>query len=720
VAAVAASLAPQWRARVLAFGDATLACYGQILFRGSRTLGALLMAATFFEPRVGFAGLAGAVLANLLAHFARLSPEVIQDGRYGYGPLLVGVGVAASYEGGPAALLLIIVGALALVPVTAAAQSALGASFGLPALTVPFLAVFYLVVGSAQVLALTPGGLLVPHEGPPLGFVQAYLHSLGALFFLPEVKVGLMVLLALAVYSRIGLLLSLMGFGLAWALWPDVHAAAGLTPVIVGYNFILTAIALGGVWFVPSPSAFLLGALGACVSGLITLGSLPYLARGGLPMLVLPFNATVLLFLYAMRQRMRDERPKAVDFLLGSPEENLRYFRTREARFGAHYAVRISAPVMGRWICTQGTDGAITHLGAWRHAFDLEVQGRDGRTHRGDGLLLPDYHCYGLPVLAPAEATVIKVVDGVPDSPVGKPNLEENWGNVVVLQLGLGLYALICHLSPGSITVREGQSVRRGEVLAKCGSSGRADVPHVHMHLQATAQVGAPTITTELHDLVVARHQPGPEPWGPPHLVPTAVPGLGDQLRNLEPDPAVRRLFEWRYHQALTFSVDGVAEKLVPDLDLYGNLSLFSPATGARLYYDLGLGVFTVYDVLGARSSALHLIRAALARVPLEASDELTWEDEVAFAPHPGIAWALDFVSPFTSAGTLRMRYGRRRDGARLVVEGRSEASRRGVPLLATEAELQTGVGITRVQVALRGRLSTALRVHPHPEEVPS
>ena len=78
--------------------------------------------------------------------------------------------------------------------------------------------------------------------------------------------------------------------------------------------------------------------------------------------------------LYAMRQRTRDGRPKAVDFLLGTPEENLHYFKTRLARFGATYWVRLNAPFRGKWTVTQGVEGSIvTFLADTTCAFTRAV-----------------------------------------------------------------------------------------------------------------------------------------------------------------------------------------------------------------------------------------------------------------------------------------------------------------------------------------------------------
>lgn len=696
-------------------GKAFLASYGQIFFRGSVPVGALLFAATLFQPAAAALGAVAVLVSIAVAAAARLSADLIKDGLYGYGALLVGLGVGATYQVDATALALALLGAVAIVPISAAAQSALWTSFGLPPLSLPFLLVFYLVSGSAEVLGLVPRGLLGGQGTLQAGYIAGYLQCLGAIFFMPSPWVGAVMLLGLATYSRIAVVLSLFGFTLAWVFWPEAAGAGGLSAVFIGYNFLLTAIALGGVWFVPSLSGFGLAGVGGLVCGLITLGSLPYLARGGLPLLVLPFNLTVLLLLYAMRQRTRDGRPKAVDFMIGSPEENLDYYRTRQARFGAHYAVRLAAPFMGRWVCTQGVDGPYTHQGPWRHALDFEVRGRDGQTHRGRGLSLTDYACYDLPVLAPAAATVIKVVDGVPDSPVGKPNLEENWGNLVVLQHGLGLFSLLCHMKPGSLKVKEGQVVRQGEELGRCGSSGRADVPHVHMQLQGTGRVGAPTIDMELHDVVLAR------PDQAERLVPTARVEVGDEVRNLEPDPQVVRLFEMRFGAEFTMQVDGRSETIVPDIDLYGQLLLRSARTGPTLFYEQTGGLFTVYDVLGARPSVLHMVHTALARVPLEASDNIEWEDELPRAEARGPVQRVlrDFIAPFTPRAGLRMCYRRRRQGRELLIEGRSlDLDPSGAPRLTSCARLEPGVGLVRIDITHRGKTSAAFRETTAPQEV--
>ena len=284
-----------------------------------------------------------------------------------------------------------------------------------------------------------------------------------------------MVLLALVVFSRIGVLLALLGFALAHLMGIQLRGdARGLLPLVLGYNFILTAMALGGVWFVPSLSSFVFAAAGVLICGMVTIGLLPFLTWNGIPLLILPFNLTVILLLYAMRQRVRDGRPKAVDFLLGTPEENLNYFRTRVEPLRRALPGPLSGALSGPLDLHPGRGRRADPPGPWRHALDFEVAGHDGELHRGEGTSLPTITATGCPCWPRPTGRWPRCVDGVVDNPGGEVNLKDNWGNLVLIYHAPGLYSMVCHLSPGTIKVREGQIVRRGDTLGLCGNSGRS------------------------------------------------------------------------------------------------------------------------------------------------------------------------------------------------------------------------------------------------------
>lgn len=94
---------------------------------------------------------------------------------------------------------------------------------------------------------------------------------------------------------------------------------------------------------------------------------------------------------------------------------------------------------------------------------------------------------YGAPVLAVTDATVAAVRDDMPEAARVSANpphaLKDEAGNYVALHLVDGRYAFYEHLRPGSVAVRPGQRVRRGDVIGALGFSGASTGPHLHFHV---------------------------------------------------------------------------------------------------------------------------------------------------------------------------------------------------------------------------------------------
>jgi murein DD-endopeptidase MepM/ murein hydrolase activator NlpD len=70
-------------------------------------------------------------------------------------------------------------------------------------------------------------------------------------------------------------------------------------------------------------------------------------------------------------------------------------------------------------------------------------------------------------------------------------NSAEPPGNHILLDLGNDEYMFLCHFQNGSIKVKPGDHVRRAQPLGLCGNSGNSSEPHLHIHLQTTANFGA-------------------------------------------------------------------------------------------------------------------------------------------------------------------------------------------------------------------------------------
>lgn len=681
--------------------DSVVRSYANILFSRSRVVGALLCAATLASPRIFAFGLGSVVLANLVALALRLDEHALAEGQYGYNALLIGLGVGATFTGLSPTVPVLALAVVASVLFTAAFRASLGAS-GLPSLSLPFLAVYYLLLSASPLTSLAYGPYAVDAAWRIPEALALFLRSLGSVFFLPRVDAGLLILAALLLHSRISTLLAVVAF--STVLWLDQHVLSlpeGSMLHVLGYNSMLTAIALGGVWFVPSRSSLGLSLVGVALCVMVTVGSMPVLARVGVPAMILPFNVTSILMLYAMRQRTLDSAPKASFSLAETPEAIVEEQRGRIARFFSRYLVRFRLPFRGAWLCTQGNDGEHTHQGAWRHGLDFEVRGRDGALFAGAGQDVRDYHAYGLPVVAAADGVVARVVDGLPDNAVGRMDLHHNWGNVVVLYHALGLYSVVAHLKPSSIKVREGQAVRAGELLGACGNSGRSPAPHLHFQLQATAQVGAPTLPVHFHHVVKDE------------LMRELVPAKGDEVRALEADAALAELFDTPIGTSWVFDCEGRSETLHADVGLLGEL-LVRSSNGALLSFEKGDAMLVVLDVTGDRRSALQLLYAAMPRVPFDGARP-TWTDVLSrqrFRSPLGrvVADAVALFAGRDGGDGIEVRYSMRREGSTLVIAGESlERTERG-PLLTTRLEVERGVGPNVVEVTFAGKTRRATR----------
>ncbi|MBK9517711.1 MAG: urea transporter [Anaeromyxobacter sp.] len=669
--------------------SAALTAYSQVILADHRGVGALLLLATALSPRLGLHGLAAVLLGRALVGLLGLSEAASARGRYGYNPLLIGLAVGALFEPGPGAAALLALAVVAVVFLEASLDSVLGAALDLPSLSLPFVLVTWLALAAAPFVGIVARAApaLVPPAPPPWlpAAADLYLRSLGAILFSPSLGAGVVVLAALVLYSRIATLLTLLGYAVSAVLSAQVFTFASDPSLLVLHaNAMLAAVALGGVWFVPQRAAFLLAGAAALLTSLGTAGALALFRPLGLPVLFLPFNVTMLVALTALRQRVRDGAPKAVDFAAGSPEANLAFYRTRVARFGPGHGVRFAPPFAGRWVVTQGVDGAHTHRGAWRHALDFEVADASGATHGGDGRELRDHRCYRLPVLAAADGTVVKVVGDVPDNAPGAHDARRPFGNLVLLQHGPGLFSLVAHLAPGSLEVKEGQVVRQGARLGACGNSGRSFVPHLHFQLQGTPRVGAPTLELSLADVIT-----GDE--AAPVLHRWLVPEEGQVVRGLVRRDEGAVPFALPIGGELSFEVEGPQgqvhqEVVVSRIGLLGELTLECPATGARLWFENQGRQFVVYDQVGRRDGALHLLAAAAPRVPYELPDGLAWDDVLPrrrFRPR-WVRWVTDLAEPFLPEGGVAVSFTATRRGEVLEVRGQGRAGGRALQTTAT------------------------------------
>lgn len=335
---------------------------------------------------------------------------------------------------------------------------------------------------------------MIENSGLP-DFVDVYLKSLSAVFFQYNIVSGVIILVGLIIWSRIAFLLSIMGFVIGYLFYFSLSGEfSQLYYSYIGFNFILTAIALGGFYVIPSRASFVLAIISMPIIGIFISGLSGLLSIYQLPMYSLPFSITVLLIIMLLHQRVYAHRLMLVPYQYFSPEKNLYHYTTNAARFQNSRLFSIRLPFFGEWFVSQGYEGKITHKEEWRHALDFVVVDETNHTFKLPGTQVENFYCNNLPVLAPADGYVAEIVDGIDDNAIGESDVQHNWGNTLVIKHADGLYSKLSHLKKETIAVRVHDYVYAGQYVANCGSSGRSPEPHLHFQLQSTPFIGSPTL----------------------------------------------------------------------------------------------------------------------------------------------------------------------------------------------------------------------------------
>ena len=172
---------------------------------------------------------------------------------------------------------------------------------------------------------------------------------------------------------------------------------------------------------------------------------------------------------------------------------------------------------------------------AQRYAVDWEQLDAHDRIYSGPREKLESYTIFGKPVFAVADATVVSVIDGLPEQTPGKYpeaiSLDQADGNAVILRLDDPrlhghVFALYAHLQPGSLRVHSGDKVHPGQVLGLVGNTGNSLAPHLHFQLMSepsslasnglpyaidSFEVTAQIPSTEVFDEAEAKGTPVPQ-----------------------------------------------------------------------------------------------------------------------------------------------------------------------------------------------------------------
>lgn len=129
-----------------------------------------------------------------------------------------------------------------------------------------------------------------------------------------------------------------------------------------------------------------------------------------------------------------------------------------------------------------------------RFAIDWKQLDAQGHFYEGDRTRNESYVDYGSEIIAVADGTITTALDTLDpntpgvlpaDDPVLAPQITVQTvdGNHIIQDLGGGTYAFYAHLEKGSLLVNPGDTVARGQVIAKLGNTGNANASHMHFQL---------------------------------------------------------------------------------------------------------------------------------------------------------------------------------------------------------------------------------------------
>ncbi|WP_455206656.1 urea transporter [Kaarinaea lacus] len=589
--------------------------YAAILFLNNPVAGIVVLATTLFFPNIGLSGLLAATVAFIITRLWQF-PDYAGHIQI-FNSLLVGLSIGAFYTINIYIVGIIVAGAIVAVFVATVLGDALWRLDRLPALSAPFViaaGTMALVARhyteSSDYMGLAQASYTLIHP-----VVDSFFSALGAIFFTPTPLIGAILFVIICIYSRYLGLLALVGYAFGYLILTHFLFEPHPSFIIwTGFNFILIAIALGGIFTIPGIISLLFALVGVLMTALLVIASQNLLLVEGLPIMALAFVVTALTMLMAMKKRVGLTKPYLAPEP-GLPEVNFEKARLAKFRYGDINSVPLLAPVFGTWTIYQGNNGKYTHKPPWQYALDFYIA-ESGQSFNNSGTELDDYYCYGAPVLSPVHGDIARVYDRLPDNKPGEVDNKNNWGNFIMIRLVGGLYVLLAHLQQGSIKVKEGQYVTPGTLLAACGNTGRSPQPHLHLQVQQTAELGSPTFPFHLCSVVHHNEDRTLE-----YRV-VSVPKEGDRIEPARSDDQLANQFHLPVGHRLSYVFVNDQTRtenkriLTVELTLLGQFRLVSDKSASSAFEENN-GVLAFYDRKGPNDRLLDMWVLANGLTPL-------------------------------------------------------------------------------------------------------
>lgn len=288
--------------------DCLLRGIGQVVFQNNPLSGLIILAALFFNSWIyGSICLLGVAASTAMAMVLKADRDLVRNGLFGFNGALVALALvaftSADFRVGamPSPLMTVyIVFAAAMTTVVFQAIATLLGPHKVAALTAPFVLTGWLFLFAVlKFEGLEAGPLAKPISPEQFDAAAAYVlptwymgigNAIGQIFFQDNWISGYLIVIGIAVNSRISAAMALVGAAgaaLVAAIFGGPEGA--IRDGLFGYNAALTAIALGGFFLVFTWRSFLYTLFGIVVTTWLWASIAIFLKPIGMPVLTSAF-----------------------------------------------------------------------------------------------------------------------------------------------------------------------------------------------------------------------------------------------------------------------------------------------------------------------------------------------------------------------------------------------------------------------------------------------
>lgn len=174
-------------------------------------------------------------------------------------------------------------------------------------------------------------------------------------------------------------------------------------------------------------------------------------------------------------------------------------------------STKLKLPFKGEWTVFWGGDTKELNYHvesqAQKNAFDIVITDSSGKSYKTDGQTNEDYYAFDKEIFAPCDGEIVLAVDGVKDNKPGVLNPIYVPGNSVIIKTANKEYLFFAHFKNHSVTVKEGQKIKQGQLLGLCGNTGNSSEPHLHFHIQNVEDMNVATGVKCYFDNIIVNGQ---------------------------------------------------------------------------------------------------------------------------------------------------------------------------------------------------------------------